>query len=105
MKNIIPGNILFVYLLFICLFIFYFLAALCGMWDLNSLIRDRNCALCSGSAESFFLIIYFIYLFLAVLDLRCCAQAFSSCGERGLLFIAVHGLLIAVASLVTEHRL
>ena len=47
----------------------------------------------------------FIYLFLAVLGLRCCAQAFSSCGEWGLLFVAVHGLLIAVASLVAEHRL
>ena len=46
-----------------------------------------------------------IYLFLAVLGLRCCAWAFSSCGERGLLSIAVHGLLIAVASLVAEHRL
>ena len=28
--------------------------------------------------------IYFIYLLLAVLGLCCCAQAFSSCGERGL---------------------
>ena len=36
---------------------------------------------------------------MAVLVLRCCAQAFSSCGERGLLFIAVHGLLIVVACL------
>ena len=27
----------------------------------------------------------FIYLFLAALGLRCCAQAFSSCGEQGLL--------------------
>ena len=54
----------------------------------------------------FFLIFYFIYLFiLAVLGLRCCAQAFSSCGEWGLLFIAVCGLLTAVASLVAEHRL
>ena len=26
-------------------------------------------------------------------------QAFSSCGKRGLLFVAVRGLLIAVASL------
>ena len=52
-----------------------------------------------------FLKIYFIYLFLAVLGLRCCAWAFSSCGERGLLFIAVRGLLIAVASLVAEHGL
>ena len=47
----------------------------------------------------------FIYLFLAVLGLHCCAQAFSRCGERGLHFIAVHGLLIVVASLVVEHRL
>ena len=40
----------------------------------------------------------FIYLFLAALGLHCCARAFSSCGERGLLFGAVRGLLIAVAS-------
>ena len=44
-------------------------------------------------------------LFLAALGLRSCAWAFSSCGEWGLLFVAVHGLLIAVASLVAEHRL
>ena len=31
--------------------------------------------------------------------------AFSSCGEQGLLFVAVRGLLIAVASLVVEHGL
>ena len=47
----------------------------------------------------------FIYLFLAALGLRCCAQAFSGCGERGLLFVAARGLLIAVASLVAEHGL
>ena len=47
----------------------------------------------------------FIYLFLAALGLRCCARALSSCGERGLLFVVVHGLLIAVASLVVEHGL
>ena len=52
-----------------------------------------------------FLIDLFIYLFLAALGLRCCAQAFSSCGERGLLFVAVCGLLIAVASLIVEHGL
>ena len=49
--------------------------------------------------------IYFIYLFLAAWGLCCCAQAFSSCSEQGLLFVAVHGLLIAVTSLVAEHRL
>ena len=41
----------------------------------------------------------FIYLFLALLGLRCCAWAFSSCCERGLLFVAVLRFLIAVASL------
>ena len=51
----------------------------------------------------YFFIYYFIYLFLAVLGLRCCTWAFSSCGERGLLFFMVRGLLIAVASLVAEH--
>ena len=54
---------------------------------------------------TFFFFIYIIYLILAVLGLRCCTQAFSSCGERGLLFLAVHRLLIAVASLVVEHGL
>ena len=49
--------------------------------------------------------ILFIYLFLATLGLLCCARAFSSCGEQGLLFVAVSGLLIAVASLVAEHGL
>ena len=47
----------------------------------------------------------FIYLFLAALGLCCCARAFSSCSERGLLSGAVRGLLIAVASLVAEHGL
>ena len=42
---------------------------------------------------------------MAVLGLHRCTWAFSSCGERGLLFVAVHGLLIAVASLVVEHGL
>ena len=44
-------------------------------------------------------------LFLAALGLCCCARAFSGCGERGLLFVAVRGLPIAVASLVAEHGL
>ena len=44
-------------------------------------------------------------VFLAALGLRCCTRAFSSCGERGLLLVAVRGLLIAVASLVVEHGL
>ena len=47
----------------------------------------------------------FIYLFLVVLGLRFCARAFSSCGERGPLFIAVRGPLTIAASFVAEHRL
>ena len=42
---------------------------------------------------------------MAVLGLRFCARAFSSCGKRGPLFIAVHGPLTITASLVAEHRL
>ena len=56
----------------------------------------------------FFLILFiylFIYLFMAVLGLRFCARAFSSCGKRGSLFIAVRGPLTVAASLVAEHRL
>ena len=47
----------------------------------------------------------FIYLFMAVLGLRFCARAFSSCGKRGPVFIAVRGPLTVAASLVAEHRL
>ena len=53
----------------------------------------------------YFLINLFIYLFLSTLGLPCCVRAFFSCGEQGLLFVAVPGLLIAVASLVAEHGL
>ena len=44
-------------------------------------------------------------LFLVALGLRCCTQPFSSWGEWRPLFVAVHGLLTAVASLVAEHKL
>ena len=42
---------------------------------------------------------------MAVLGVRFCARAFSSCGKRGPLFIAVRGPLTIMASLVAEHRL
>ena len=45
----------------------------------------------------------FFFSFLAALGLLCCTKDFSSCSERGLLFIPVFGLLIAVASLVVEQ--
>ena len=45
-----------------------------------------------------------VTLFLAVLGFHYCLRAFSSCSKRELLLLAVHGLLILVASLVVEHR-
>ena len=80
---------------------------------------EKSCSLCYPAAvftEPVFtgiclffvflkLFYYFNYLSLAALGLRCCAWAFSSCRERGLLFVAVRGLLIAVALLVAEHGL
>ena len=53
---------------------------------------------------NFYLFIY-LFIFKAVLGLRFCARAFSSCGKWGPLFIAVHGPLTIAASLVAEHRL
>ena len=42
---------------------------------------------------------------MAVLGLRFCARAFSSCGKWGPLFIAVRGPLTIAGSPVAEHRL
>ena len=49
--------------------------------------------------------VFFVLFVWAVLGLHCCVRAFSNCSERELLFVAVHRLLIAVASLVAEHGL
>ena len=46
----------------------------------------------------------FICLFLAVLDLCCCAQAFPSCKEQGYSVVMACGLM-AVASCIAEHGL
>ena len=78
----------------------------------NSLL-DKNLEIKQGTKiTSIYLFIYFlklwvylfIYLFMAVLGLRFCVRAFSSCGKWGPLFIEVHGPLIIAASLVAEHR-
>ena len=72
----------------------------------NVLKVDFLSDLLCKSVLLFYLFIYlFIYLFLAVLGLRFCARAFSSCGKRGPLFITVRGPLTIAASLVAEHRL
>ena len=52
-----------------------------------------------------FFLYLFIYLSMAALGLRFCARAFSSCGERGPLFIVVRGPLTVAASPAAEHRL
>ena len=75
-----------------------------GGWGTYTPTHTPTLLFCSNIY--FLMYIYIlINLFLAVLGLRWCARAFSSCGERGLLFFAVCGLLTAVASLVAEHGL
>ena len=49
--------------------------------------------------------LFFFFLILAALGLCSRSWAFSSSGEQGPLFVAVRGLLTAVASLVAEHWL
>ena len=51
--------------------------------------------------KKFFYLFYFLlhWVFIAAHGL------FSSCGEQGLLFVAVCGVLIVVAFLAVEHRL
>ena len=72
---------------------------------LSSVINYLEFGVLSMSVFFFSFIIYLFIYFLAVLGLRFCARAFSSCGEQGPLLIVVHGPLTAVASLVAEHRL
>ena len=79
---------------------------------------DGGIELVRGSAPQFFFFFFFLLIistfnyylfislfFLAVLGLRFCARASSSCGKRGPLFIVVRRPLTIVASLVAEHRL
>ena len=48
---------------------------------------------------------YYLFIYFWLCWVFVSARAFSSCGKRGLLFVAVRGLLIVVASLVVEYRL
>ena len=45
----------------------------------------------------------FIYLSMAVLGLCCCMQFFLVVTSRELFFVAIRGLLIAVASIAVKH--
>ena len=53
----------------------------------------------------FFFFDLYTLLYLAALGLRCCTQAFSSCGQWIYSLVAVRRLLAEVASLTAEHRL
>ena len=50
--------------------------------------------LCLPEALFYFIFIFYFIYFLVALGLHCCVWAFSSCGEQGLLFLAVHGLIV-----------
>ena len=56
-------------------------------------------------AHFFFNFYLFIYFIFSCVGSSFLPRAFSSCGKRGLLFIAVRGPLIIAASLAAEHRL
>ena len=56
----------------------------------------------TGSSVYVFFFFFFFWLRWVFIAAR---RLVSSCGERGLLFVVVHWLLIAVASLVAEHGL
>ena len=49
------------------------------------------------------IVLCFFFFLMAALSLFRCSQAFPSCGESGLLFIAVGGVFIVVASLGVDH--
>ena len=53
-------------------------------------------------AEKGFLMHLFVF---TALGLRCRTQASSRCSTQGLLSVVAHRLLLAVASLIAEHRL
>ena len=77
------------------------------MWDLSSATRDqtRVPAVKVLSPNHWTTREFLHLLFGRTLGLCCCTRAFSSCSERGLLFIAVCGLLTAAAPPVVPHRL
>ena len=49
--------------------------------------------------------LFYLVLCFAALCLHGCMRAFCSCGGWGLLLVVPLGFLIAMASLVAEHRL
>ena len=87
-------------------FLFFFLSFFSKM---SFFLWLNNIPLCVYNHSFFIHLSFFSFwdmtlLFLAGLGL-CRVQAFSHCGEQGLLFVVVGGLLVAVASLDAEHRI
>ena len=91
---------------FIALGNFPWLNAFPGLYRFRTWIFCQHIMNSSTFQDRFFyLFIYLCLIYsLAALDLCCCMRAFSSCGEWGLLFVVVCGLIV-VASLVAEHGL
>ena len=48
---------------------------------------------------------FFFFFLVGALGLHCCVQAFSSCGEWGLLFVVMHRPLIMVISFIADRGL
>ena len=84
---------------------FPFVHTLSSMLLVDFFMMDGHSDRCDVILHCGVFLIVFIYLFSTALGLHCCMQAFSSCGEWGLLFIMMHGLLIVVDSLVGEPGL
>ena len=88
-----------------------FLQSLKFLWASEQLRKKSFLSLKTAFLFYFFvcflnLFILFVYFYFWLRWVFVAARGlFSSCGEWGLLFVELHGLLIAVASLVAEHRL
>ena len=70
-----------------------------------SLLNCTDCFQCSFLKKKKNKKILFIYFTFGRTWSSLWRQTFSSCGEQGLLFLMVLGLLISVASLIAKHRL
>ena len=91
-------NCLLINILNIDIYLFYGIIERCLPYNLLNIFLKCN---------FFYHIFIYLYLFIfgCVGSPLLLARAFSSCGERGLLFVAVPGLFVAVASLIVEHGL
>ena len=98
----------------LCIYILHLLYPFICRWTFRLLLCLGYCKQChhEHSVACFFSVfnsfLFFFNFYLFYFWLRwafIAAWSFSSCGELGLLFVAVCGLHIAVASLVAEHGL